>query len=219
MRVTCAVRGVIRAGTQRRWGFSRGVDGKYKYKEWLCPALHSTSGRGGVDRPRHKDLGVMWNRNQGEMSRVTRACVLSGVSWQSGGERQRRFCGSLKEAPAPVLCSSGIWMLARRKLHKSPFRELAEKMALPVGRSRTPEHKICRRAWGWIWAPTVPWQDALGWCSACTVIHGGPVRNSGLESRSQKKRFMLIPGTTPIHHPHPHPVPEFCRLQTCLLSQ
>lgn len=89
MRVTCAVRGVIRAGTQRRWGFSWGVDGKYKYKEWLCPALHSTSGHGGVDRPRHKDLGVMWNRNQGEMSRVTRACVLSGVSWQSGGRETK----------------------------------------------------------------------------------------------------------------------------------
>ena len=32
--------------------------------------------------------------------------------------------------------------VVREKLHKLPFRELAEKMSLPVGRVHTPEHRF-----------------------------------------------------------------------------
>ena len=128
------MREVTRADTQGRWGSSWGVNGKHEREEWFAPCLnplrlgvegspnqeHSnrTRGAGVVRSPRRSraalellPLGDVESRGDG---RVTRVCVLSVVSWQSSSRRQRHFCGSLKEAPAPVFCPPGIWMLARR---------------------------------------------------------------------------------------------------------
>lgn len=48
------------------------------------------------------------------------------VHWQSWDRKTKRFCGNLKEAPAPVLCSSGICGAGKEKLQKLPRRGLLE---------------------------------------------------------------------------------------------
>lgn len=56
--------------------------------------------------------------------RTTGVGVLSVVNWQSWDGMTKRFCGNLKAAPVPVLCSSGICVVGKEKLQKLPLKEL-----------------------------------------------------------------------------------------------
>lgn len=50
------------------------------------------------------------------------------VSSRAETGRQRRFCGRLKEAPAPSFAAQGL-CAGEEKMQKSPLRELLEKDA------------------------------------------------------------------------------------------
>lgn len=72
-------------------------------------ALESASCQGAAVEWREDALNPSLREGSG-------VAVHSVVHWQSWDRKTNRFCGDLKEAPVPVLCSSEIRAVGKEKL-------------------------------------------------------------------------------------------------------
>ena len=78
--------------------------------------------------------------------------------WQRWDRKTKHFCGNLKEAPAPVLCSSGICVVGKEKLQKLPLRELLETNFSSRQIPHPGAHEATTRGWAGFRLPL-----PLGW--------------------------------------------------------
>lgn len=169
MRVTC-VRG-HQGRHPEKVGFFLGVStASTSVRNGLHLPYLPASGRGGIARPgaqqqnERRRRGAEPSQEQG----CSGALAAGGRGVEGGWPGDQSLCALGSElAEQQQETKALLWELERgasscplqsrdldvgkERLHKSPFRELAEKDVPSCRQSSHPRVQVCRQAWGWIW--------------------------------------------------------------------